>query len=272
MSNVSRLEKLFSLDMLAAHLPGFRPPQGPHDPAGDWDLSYRQYCLASLAGFGGQHGTVHIRRRRGREGTFSMRVECERRVWGKHIVKLAADLEARAEHLPVPLRWSWQSEIVENGRHTIPESQLTRSAALEGNIVQFAGRGRKLSMDGPCTLNWLLFEAVGRLPREVFSPLQFTLLDQFDAAKPHHTLSYAETLTVQVGDRPVQRTEIEQLEKGRIHKTSWAAAGGQPVRLHAYHHLGNGVVPWIYWVDDQGRLLFAVSGFEAYALESFAKA
>ena len=44
---------------------------------------------------------------------------------------------------------------------------------------------------------------------------------------------------------------------------------GQPVRLHAYDHLGEGIVPWIYWVDDRGRLLLAVSGLEAYLLDSF---
>jgi hypothetical protein len=271
MSSLCRPEQLFSLDMLAAHLPGFQPPHAPHDPAGDWELMYRQYCLAALTGFGGQHGTVRIRRRRGQDGAFSMRVQCERRVWGKHIVKLAAELDARAEPLPRPLRWSWQSEIVEDRRRTIPESQLQRSAALEDGTVKFSGPGRKLLVDGPCTVNWLLFEAVGRLPREAFPPLHFTLLDQLDEAKPHHTLSYAETLTVQVGARPVRQTEVEQLERGKIHTTRWAVAGGQPVRLHVYHQLGDGNLPWVYWVDDQGRLLFAVAGFEAYALDSFDK-
>ena len=102
---------------------------------------------------------------------------------------------------------------------------------------------RQIPAPGAYAVNWALFEAVGRLPREEFEPLRFTMLDHFDQLKPGQVLSYRETADVSLG--------------------------GRSVRLHAYDHLGEGIVPWIYWVDDEGRLLFAVSGLEAYLLDSF---
>jgi hypothetical protein len=74
-------------------------------------------------------------------------------------------------------------------------------------------------------------------------------LEDFDRPKPHHTLQYVDTVSLLLAD----------------HRTRT----GTLLRLHVYHHLGDGNMPWVYWVDEQGRLLFAVSGFEAYALNSF---
>ena len=117
--------------------------------------------------------------------------------------------------------------------------------------MKFADVGERSPSTGPCTINWLLLEAVGRLPRAAFPPLGFTLLEDFDRPKPHHTLHYAETVNLAL---PAQRH------------------AGEALRLHVYHHLGDGNMPWVYWVDDQGGLLFAVSGFEAYVLDHSAKA
>jgi hypothetical protein len=271
MPTACRPEELFSLDLLAGHLLGFQPPQGPHDPAGDWQFGYRLYSLALQLRVGGsvgsRVGTVRLRRQRRGADVFALQVECEKPAPGRYFARLAAEVEARTVQLPVPLRWSWQGEIVDPDAK--PISRLKRSATLQASTLELDDARRKLAVSGPCTINWLLFEAVGRLPREPFSPLSFMLLDDFDQPKPGHTLRYAHSTTVMLGEREQRQTRIEELEKGRIHKTAWVRTPGQPVRLHVYHHFGDGIVPWLYWVDDQGRLLFAVSGLEAYVLDSF---
>jgi hypothetical protein len=271
MSTVCRPDELFTLDMLADHLLGFRPPQGPHDPAGDWKLDYGMYCLAGLRGFGSRIGTVRVSRRRRDAGQFTMRVECAKRATRAGMARLAAQIRARSDRLPVPLDWSWQGEIVDARGDVVPGTRLKRSAALRGNVLELAGGRRRQTINGPCTLHWLLWEAVGRLPAEAFPTLEFTLIDDLDQPKAAHKLRYARTLSVMLGERRVRQTRVEELEKGRIHKTIWTRIGGQPIRLRVYHHLGDGSVPWVYWVDDRGRLLFAVSGLEAYVLDHFAK-
>ena len=42
-------------------------------------------------------------------------------------------------------------------------------------------------------------------------------------------------------------------------------AGG-PVRLHGFRQIGRGVLPYEYWVDEQGRLVLAVGGYQGYLL------
>jgi hypothetical protein len=237
--------------MLAAHLPRFEPPQGPHDPAGAWQLDYRVYCLAALSGVGGQAGSVRLSRKPLGDDAFVLQVEYRKPIRQGRFAGLVAEVEARAALLPEPRRWTWTSEIPGVAPGAPPLSRLTRSAVLEGGVLKFSDSGRKIAVDGPCTINWLLLEAVGRLPRKAFPPLRFTLLEDFDRPKPHHALRYADAVSLMLAD-----------PQGRA---------AQPLRLHVYQHLGDGNVPWVYWVDDQGRLLFAVSGFEAYVLNHFAK-
>jgi hypothetical protein len=37
------------------------------------------------------------------------------------------------------------------------------------------------------------------------------------------------------------------------------------LELHVYNQLGDGILPIVYYVNKSGRLLFVVSGVEAYA-------
>jgi hypothetical protein len=272
MSNAYRPEELFGLDLLSSHLSGFQPPQGPHEPAGDWEFEYRMYSLAAISGVGGMVGSVRVGRKRRDGDRFTLDVDCRKMVHDGRCARLAGQVEARLATLPVPLRWSWTGEILDAAPDAPPLAQLKHSAALEGGVVKFSGSKRTIPLAGPCTINWLLFEAVGRLPHEAFAPLDFTLIDDFDLPKPQHRLSYAATESLVLGQHRERQTKVEELDKGRIHTTAWGMTGGQTVRLHTYHRVGEGNVPWIYRVDPQGRLLFAVSGFEAYVLNSFGKA
>jgi len=270
-TTIPKPEEVFTLDILASQLVGFEPPQGPHDPAGDWQLAYRVYSLGATHGMYGSLGRVFLTRQRRGDGLFSLQVKCEKPASGQFVAKLTAQIDARPERLPMPVRWSWQSEIVDRDGKRVEGTGLERSASATETEIIFGNPARKRPRPKACTLNWLLMEAVGRLPREAFDPLQFTLIDDFDQFKPGGMLSYGQSGPVVLGDRPTRQTHIEELPKGRIHKTTSAMAGGRAVRLHAYHQVGEGTVPWVYWVDDQGRLLMAVSGVEAYVLEQETK-
>ncbi len=263
-------EQLFTLDILAPNLVGYQAPQAAHDPAGDWTLSYRLHSLGRVRGpaVGGALGTVALTRKRLDDQRFSLQVTCQKPAGGKFTDKLEARIEARAERLPVAERWTWKSEIVDGDGQRVADSGMERSATAQPDALLFANPPRRTPIHGPWTLAWLLFEAIGRLPREPFAPLSFTLVDDFDQIKPGGALAYAQTQSVILGDRPVQQTRIEELPQGRIHKTSWEMSGGRPVPLHVYHQLGQGIVPWVYWVDDRGRPLLIVSGIEAYVLEA----
>ncbi|MBM4049677.1 MAG: hypothetical protein FJ279_31665 [Planctomycetes bacterium] len=45
----------------------------------------------------------------------------------------------------------------------------------------------------------------------------------------------------------------------------------QKVKLHCFEHLGEGILPYEYWLDDQRRLLIAVSGMRAFIFDPTAQ-
>lgn len=237
-------ENLFTLNVIAPHLAGFRPPSSAHDPSGDWELTYKLYTLGAIAGPGGLAGSLTLRRKTKPDGQFVLAIDYHKQVPQQMAAMESGEITCRANALATPDRWVWSSRIVSADGKPIEHTPLQKSAiATDGAIEITDGpHRRRLSVDAPSTINWALFEAVGRLAREPFEPLRFVLLDHFDQVKRNQTLSFRETAEVALANRSL--------------------------RLHAYDHLGEGIVPWIYWVDDAGRLVFAVSGLEAYLLET----
>jgi hypothetical protein len=237
-------EDLFTLNVIAPHLAGFHPPAGGHNPSGDWELRYRLYTLGAIAGPGGLAGSLLVRRKAKPGGDFVLAVDYRKQVPQQMTAAESGQIACREDALATPRNWAWSSQIVAADGKPVKYTELEKSATAADGAVEISDgpHRRRLSIDSPYAINWALFEAVGRLAREPFEPLRFTLLDHFDQIKRSQTLAFRRTAEVALAERTV--------------------------RLHAYEHLGEGVVPWIYWVDDAGRLLFAVSGLEAYVLET----
>ena len=124
----------------------------------------------------------------------------------------------------------------------LPKTRIHKTAVVtDGKLLLKDSAGKKqIDLPGPYTLSWALFDAVGRLPRKVFGPIRFTLIDDFDQVKTEQVLSFRASQTVTIGKRKV--------------------------RLHAYDHLGRGIMPWTYFVDDSGLVVLAVSGLKAFGL------
>jgi hypothetical protein len=90
------------------------------------------------------------------------------------------------------------------------------------------------------TGDWCLFEAVQRLEFDKQRSLNFRLLEGLNVSKPDQRLFY----------RGVYPTRIEGLN-----------------RLHCFAHLGSGILPTEYWLDDSHRLLAVISMNKAYILD-----
>ncbi|NOZ22836.1 MAG: hypothetical protein GXP25_17300 [Planctomycetes bacterium] len=271
---MSELKDHFTLNSITHHLMGFEPPAGAFEPTSDWEMAYGVYTLGSVRrGPGHRTGTVRLRRQAAGDGA-TLTVNYEKPQAGKTTYRLTAELHCRTDALSTPTRWTCQSVAVDADGKPVPNTSLKKSAeATEGVIVITDGkRERRIPVGSAYTTNWSLFDAVQRLPRRAFDPIRFTLIDNLDQVKPDHTLSFRTSDEVVLGEKRVRQKKVVELEKGRIRKTRWAKTGGRPVRLHAYDHLGEGVVPEVYWVDDPGRLLFMVAGLEAYILDTKSRA
>ena len=230
----------FPLNTIGTGVDRIAPPVGPFEAAGDWQQRWGVYSTAAKPS---RVGALAVRRSvaSGGRGLLDMRYE-KLLSGGRQTV--AAKIHLRADSpLSTPDDWAFQVRVLDAENRTIESTQIRKSVRVEEGalIVEESGGRRRTADAGPFTLNWALFDAVGRLPRERFRPMAFTLIDHFDQVKPDHRLSF--------------RTRAQ------------IAIRGRRVPLVAYDQVGRGAVPWVWWVDDQGRLLAAVSGLEVYLQE-----
>jgi hypothetical protein len=273
MVETTKIEDHFSLSFISARLINFRIPEGPFDPGGDWQLDYGVYTFTSQSRQpvpGGLVGRMRLARKAAGEGEATLKLDYEKNAPGV-LQKVAAEIRCKTDVLSTPIWWNYSARVV-NGEGKPYENSVVakRAEAADGRIEIVDDRSRqRIAVNGPFSVNWALWDAVMRMPREPGEPVRFTMLDHFDQLKHRQTLAYRKSVVVALGQRRFKQQTSKELEKGRIQQTRWATTGGREVILHGFEQLGEGIVPWVYWVDDQGRLLFAVSGLEVYVLDSW---
>ena len=118
------------------------------------------------------------------------------------------------------------------------------AAGARGARLRSTWNGSTVKMSGKLSHQWSLLDAVQRMPQKPFPKLSFQYLTYDGTLLPGHTLAYRGAVEIETGQ-------------------------GQ-LRLHGYEQLGVGILPWIYYTGDSGRLLIAVSGLEAWLFDGAA--
>ena len=111
------------------------------------------------------------------------------------------------------------------------------AVGVRGARLGTIAEGNAEKIEGRLSHQWSLLDAVQRLPGGTFPTLRFQFLTCDGVLLPDHTLAYRGAIEIAAG------------------------------RLHGYEHLGTGILPWIYYTSDSGRLLIAVSGLEAWLFD-----
>ncbi len=275
MTNSTHLDSDFSLEFISARLMGFRIPNEPFEPNGQWQLDYGVYSFTSQAQGptpGGLVGTMSLARKPLQEGEAELTLNYKKTGPGT-VQNVAGKIRCKTDSLATPVQWEYSVEVVGAEGKPYPNSRIAKRAeASEGRVDVVDDHGtRRLAINGALAINWTLWDAVMRMPRQKAEPIRFTMLDHFDQIKHRQTIAFRKSSVVTLGQSPVQEQSGQELEKGRIRQARWATTGGEDVTLHGFEQLGEGIVPWVYWTDDQGRLLFVVAGLEVYILNSWQK-
>ncbi len=265
----TELKDEFPLSVLAPALAKFQPPAGAFEPEGEWTHRYGLYTVGQRSV--GRIGSVTLRRVAARAGPV-LHLQYRKPASGKFTNAIDAEIHCQRGARAAPVRWEVVFRTLDSDGRALAGTRIEKAGRVDGKAIELrdARTTRTLPAPDAFTVSWALFDAVQRLPREAFEPWRFTLLDNFDEPKPNHVLSYRKSLEVLTGGRRVQKREWQQLAKGRVRRTVWGREGDRPLRLHAYDHLGDGIVPEVYWVDGQGRLLIVAAGLEAYIWEGAA--
>lgn len=222
----------------------FSPPSESFNAAAHWVLTYALWLENAKRAA----GYMELRRERSGSG-LSLQVESAVLQKTGVIHSTKAKILCADDALCTPHSWQLESSILSLAGDPVPSTQLTYTAVVKKNTIEaeFSAGKRFRQLLLPFTSNWSLFEAVQRLSTgRTTSPLRFALLEDLDLLKPRQTLSALGT-------------------------TSVAVAGGRFLSLDGYEQIGDGVLPCHYWVDDQHRLLFAISGTRAYLYDPDAR-
>jgi hypothetical protein len=210
----------------------FSPPERSFDPHGAWKHGYEIHLNSSAAPV----GYLEI----AREGS-ALSVESAVIQSTGAMQQTKARIICAQDALATPRSWQLESVLLDSAGQPVADTRLAHTATVTGGAIeaQIGKHKRTSKVSPPFTSNWSLFDAAQRLPGKGMSPLRFALIEDLDLLKGNQRLSFAE-------------------------KTEVSVAGGRQLALTGYERIGEGVLPYHYWVDDQHRLLFVLSGPRAY--------
>jgi hypothetical protein len=232
-----------SLEAFPEFLEKFAPPAGGFDPRGAWKLSYGVWLFA---GAPGAVGFLEIERQPAASGA-TLKV-ATRIAHANGYQQQSAALECEGDPLSSLRSLELESVSGTPEGQPLPATKISARVLVRGSTVEFArgARRRTARAAPPVVASWGLLDALQRLSPDQPKALEFTLLDDGDLLKPVQRLTYAG-------------------------KTSIQGAGGAGLALDCWEHTGYGVLPTHYWVDAQGRLLFAVAGQRAFLYDPEAR-
>jgi len=234
-----------SLNALRAYgaLKGLAPPEDAFDPAGAWRHLYRLWLVGNPVFQ--YRGFIEVGRGApAADGTVNLDVR-RTILLGHHpaIHTTTARLKCAADALCTPRSWQIEAQTLTVDMKPFARSRVAESASVRGQTIAITRGGRRLErrLPTPFTSDFSLFDAVQRLPKEKTRPMAFALLQDLDQVKEGQRLSYRERIRFEVG--------------------------GKELALHCYQQIGQGILPYRYYVDARGRLLVAISGIQAYIFD-----
>ncbi|NOZ22917.1 MAG: hypothetical protein GXP25_17710 [Planctomycetes bacterium] len=240
--------KPLSLDALKEYgaLEGFEPPEGDFDPTGAWDHLYRFWLVGNP--WQQYRGFFQVTRSAPAEGSLKL---CVNRsiLLSQHPAFHNTEIQmtCAADALCTPRSWELKAETRDIHGKPFDESRVEESASVHGGTITTKRNGRDLTrtIPTPFTSDFSLLDVVQRLPKGDTKPIEFALLQEMDEIKEDQSLSYREKLDFEIG--------------------------GRTLPLHCYQQIGRGLLPYRYYVDDHGRLLFAFSAVRAYIYDPKAR-
>jgi len=230
----------YPLNILENYLKNYIPSEKSFDPDGEWDAKYKMFSMAS--GRAGHAGTLSFKRKSLSKKEAFIELTIDKAGVDRYWQKIKAKMKFKTDLLSTPVKWQYEARMTDPKGELLKNSEIKKHAVNYGNKIDFVCNGKRKSVktSGDVAINWLLFDAVQRMPREKNAKAKFTLIDHFDQLKPNNTISFRNKIEINV-------------------------ANNKKLKLYVYNQLGNGILPIVYYVNKSGRLLFVVSGVEAYA-------
>jgi hypothetical protein len=145
-----------------------------------------------------------------------------------------------------PEKWDVASKIaLTSDAPAYMNTELNNKGTAKNNQVRIksAGKNILLTYDNEAlTWKWGIISLVQTMAKNNVNSLQFASLDEFDICYNNQSVVHRRNSTIDCG------------------------AAGQ-IQFKVFEHLGEGIVPTVYWVDDKNRTVFVITGMESYILK-----
>jgi len=230
----------YPLNILEHYLKSYVPSKESFDPNGKWKSKYKMFTMAS--GRAAHAGTLIFERKFLSKKEAFIELKIDKAGVDNYWQKVKAKLKFNTDILSSPVKWQYESKMTNPKGELLKNTEINQYAIKHSKEIDFVcnGKRKKIKTSGDIALSWLLFDAVQRMPKEKTEEEKFTLIDHFDQIKPNNTISFRNEIEINV-------------------------SGNEKLKLYVYKQFGEGILPIIYYVDKFGRLLFVISGVEAYA-------
>lgn len=245
----------FSLKPYLTQLKQFSPPMGAFDAEDCWEHTYDVYPVyGKWSKQTEKHRGECCIKREVLLSNDAFRLEVLSEVtfldfgYGNHPTKTQltrASIQCANNALATLQSWRLESVALGAEGKSRPLSRMSESGVFAKGVIKLtnaAGASRKIDVSENLTSNWSLFDAVQRLHKKEPPKADFQMLEDLRLPRAEQRLTL---------DGPI---EVE--------------LGGKKTLLYGYHQIGEGILPIHYWLDEQGRLLFALGGVRVYLWHS----
>ena len=219
-------------------------------PDGNWVSTYRIWTCHGFRETGNQNvGFLRIERTAGKANQpFMLKVRQEVVQADGLLHTLEAEIKCLNNQLASPVQWHLRSNFLDPNRQNMHDLGTDERAVIDRNIINVKARGGhkfRREVGGLLTSDWCLFEAVQRLKFDKEPSLNFDILEGLSLLKQGQRLSYSDPYPMKMS--------------------------GKNVSLHRFDQLGDGILPYEYWLDNNHRLMAVTSMNKAYILDEQAE-
>jgi len=231
-------------------LEGFPPAGDGFLPEGEWVNAYRMWTCHGYRERGNNDvGYLKLARSSG-ETDEGSKLDVEQMIVHAGGVSntLRATVQCRADDLASPTSWEMASRFADSEGQARAALETKETVRIGDGAMEVRTAGNTYRRPAPprLTSDWCLFEAMQRRPFEEGPSSAFDVLEGLSLLREGHRLTYR-------GKYPMQ-------------------AAGREITLHGFHQIGHGTLPYEYWLDEDHRLVMAVTLSRVYILDDEAVA
>jgi hypothetical protein len=160
----------------------------------------------------------------------------------KYVV--SGDIQCKNDITLTPQKWNVSSGIFQEDGKAYGGTAITSIGKIISGEIQI-NTGSKIirkNIDNKAlSWKWGLIAVAQRMSEESINEIQFATLDEFDALYKNQKLKFQRKVALDCGS-------------------------GHILDFKVFHLTGDGVIPTVYWIDNQNRTVFVISGMEACLL------